>query len=40
MTDLFGTFSTTYKQTHASANGQQTQIGCSRPHRKFSKSDM
>ena len=37
MTDLFGKFLTTYKQTHVSVNGQQAQIKCSRLWREVKK---
>ena len=37
MTDLFDKFLTTYKQTHVSVNGQQTQIECSRLWREIKK---
>ena len=37
MTDLFDEFLTTYKQTHASVNGQQAQIECSRIWREVKK---
>ena len=37
MTDLFDKFFTTYKQTHVSVNGQQSQIECSRLWREIKK---
>ena len=38
ITNLFGKFLTTYKQTHVSVNGQQARIECSRLWREIKKA--